>query len=395
MSSSFLRSQQSVGSDSSRRPVTILLVATSLLGSWFAWAVLARVSVYKVSDAARLEVIQAEHLIATPVAGMVIATNLQIGRDVKVGDILVRLDAKCQRLQLEEQRARQAALVAQLEVMRREVAMQEQAILHDNQAAKAALDEARADYRGAQSTAEVDKETAAHYARLEAGYAAELERRRFAAQSRKSQAESESAGLAVEKLAADIETRKRDRGAFVERQRVEIVKAEGESTTTAAMIKRLEYESDRRTVRAAVTGRVGKVSALRVGSFVTEGQSLGAIVPPGQVQIVADFPPGAALGRIRRGQSARLRLDGFPWSQYGSVDGTVARVGSAVHKGRVRVELTVAPGSNPLIQLEHGLPGTLEVEVERVSPMTLLLRAAGRRLARPTPVRFADASHIG
>ena len=337
MSASFTRSQRSLGSDSNGRPVTILLLAVSLLGGWAAWAFLARVSVYKVSDAARLEVIQAEHPIATPVAGQVLTTNLELGRDVRKGDILLTLDAKCEHLQLEEERARRAALMAQLDVMRSEMATQEQAILHDNQAAQATLDEARADYRGAQATAELDKDWAAHYARLEAGFAADGERRRFEAQARKSQADSDAAGLAVQRCAADLETRNRDRRSDIERQRAEIAKTEGESATIAATIKRLKHEIDRRTVRAAVTGHLGKVSTVRVGSVVKEGQSLGAIVPAGPVQIVANFAPAVAFGRILSGQTARLRLDGFPWSQYGTIEGTVTRVGSAVQEdGRPR-----------------------------------------------------------
>ena len=39
------------------------------------------------------------------------------------------------------------------------------------------------------------------------------------------------------------------------------------------------------------------------------------------------MPPEAALGRVRPGQSARMRLSGFPWTQWGTVPATVTRVG--------------------------------------------------------------------
>ena len=35
------------------------------------------------------------------------------------------------------------------------------------------------------------------------------------------------------------------------------------------------------------------------------------------------------------------------------------------------------------IPLQHGLPGTVEVEVERVSPATLVLREVGKHLGVP------------
>jgi uncharacterized membrane protein (UPF0127 family) len=113
------------------------------------------------------------------------------------------------------------------------------------------------------------------------------------------------------------------------------------------------------------------------GTVVREGDRLGAVVPPGMLKIMADFLPPAALGRIQPGQPARLRLEGFPWAQYGAVSATVASVANEVRNGQVRVELTVHPDAAPLIPLQHGLPGTIEIAVDHVSPATLVLRTAG------------------
>jgi membrane fusion protein (multidrug efflux system) len=44
--------------------------------------------------------------------------------------------------------------------------------------------------------------------------------------------------------------------------------------------------------------------------------------------------------------------------------------------------LLVHPESAPLIPLQHGLPGKLEVEVERISPAALVLRSVGKLLAQ-------------
>jgi membrane fusion protein (multidrug efflux system) len=78
-----------------------------------------------------------------------------------------------------------------------------------------------------------------------------------------------------------------------------------------------------------------------------------------------------------------MRLDGFPWTQYGTIAATVTSVASEVRDGRVRVELTVHPNPASPIPFQHGLPGSVEVEVEHVSPATLLLRVAGKLLAKP------------
>jgi hypothetical protein len=104
---------------------------------------------------------------------------------------------------------------------------------------------------------------------------------------------------------------------------------------------------------------------------------------PGMLKIMTDFLPPAALGRIQPGQPARLRLEGFPWTQYGAVAATVASVASEVRDGQVRVELAVRSDAASPIPLQHGLPGTIEVEVDHVSPATLVLRTAGLLFAGP------------
>jgi membrane fusion protein (multidrug efflux system) len=53
-------------------------------------------------------------------------------------------------------------------------------------------------------------------------------------------------------------------------------------------------------------------------------------------------------------------------------------VAGEVQDGTVRVELAVGPDAARRIPLQHGLPGSVEVWVERLSPAALLLRQAGR-----------------
>jgi membrane fusion protein (multidrug efflux system) len=54
------------------------------------------------------------------------------------------------------------------------------------------------------------------------------------------------------------------------------------------------------------------------------------------------------------------------------------------------VELEIERDPESRIPLRHGLPGTLEIEVDRVSPAALVARSIGRVLTRPTRT-VADA----
>jgi membrane fusion protein (multidrug efflux system) len=157
-----------------------------------------------------------------------------------------------------------------------------------------------------------------------------------------------------------------------------------------ASTRRIEHELEQHLIRAPIDGRVAQAGKLRVGSVLQTAEVLGSIVPQGKVRAVAFFPV-ATVGRVRAGQPARLRLDGYPWTQYGTLAVTVVAVGNEPIDGRVRVELALVVASAPTIPLGHGLSGTAEVEIERASPAELVLRTVGKRLTTlqsqsPAPV---------
>jgi len=96
---------------------------------------------------------------------------------------------------------------------------------------------------------------------------------------------------------------------------------------------------------------------------------------------VAAFEPAEVLGRIRPGQPARVRFAGFPWLEYGTLPARVQSVSGEVRDGLAWVHLAADLDGPARIPVQHGLPGEVTVELERVAPATLVLRAVGRLLA--------------
>jgi membrane fusion protein (multidrug efflux system) len=123
---------------------------------------------------------------------------------------------------------------------------------------------------------------------------------------------------------------------------------------------------------------LGSVATLQAGSFVAAGAPIATIVPDGVLQVVAEFGP-SSIGRLAAGQIGKLKLDGFPWTRWGTVAAHVTRVASEVRDGTIRVELTLDPGAT--LPLAHGMTGAIDIEVERVSPATLVLRSLVQRSA--------------
>jgi len=387
MPASFSRSVRSLEADGFRRSIFGLLLVVVLLGAWGAWFFGARVARYEVTDQARLEVNQEAHLLQSPAAGRVIATRLALGAEVKAGDILVELDSNPQRLQLAAQRARLATFIPQIEALRQEAAAEEQARAVERQTSSAALDQGRAQLRESQARAAYAKEDVGRLERLFAeGLIAEREYAKGKADVQSTGAAAEGLQLALPRMEREQRTRDSEREVRLRRITEQITNLESQRSMAVAEIERLQYELDQRRIRAPIAGRLGEVAALKIGAVLKEGDTLGAILPSGTIRVIAQFPPPAAFGRIRPGQPARLRLEGFPWAQYGTVAATVSRVAGEVRDGRVRVELLVNPQSASRIPLQHGMPGSVEVQVENVSPAALALRAAGQMIGEPTSV---------
>lgn len=85
----------------------------------------------------------------------------------------------------------------------------------------------------------------------------------------------------------------------------------------------------------------------------------------------AQFTPDA-LPQVESGQSALLRLDGFDEP----VPAVVTEVDQTLVDGRFSVQFRLQPRAGSNVPLQTGLNGHVEVEVERVTPFTLLLRTA-------------------
>jgi membrane fusion protein (multidrug efflux system) len=388
MAATFSRTTRSLQTDRSR-PVVVDLLLAALVVAWAAWFVFGQVTVYEVTDKARLEVKSAAHPVASPVLGQVVQTRLAIGRQVTAGEVLVVFDAEAQRRAIQEKRTRLATLAERLVALRRQLETEQEAIGVEDRARAVALDEQHAQIEQAEAAERFARREVESLAPLyRRSMVSALEFRKARTEATKSQAAARAQRLGVSRLEQDRLVQAIDRKARLAKLQREAVDLEKEAVIEEAAMGRLEHDLALRTIRAPVSGRVGEVVAFPVGSVVRAAERLATIVPPGQPHAVAWFPV-TGVGRLCRGQPARLRLSGFPWTQYGTLPATVTDVGNEASEGRIRVEFSLDAAALSSVPLEHGLPGAAEVEVERVAPAILVLRAAGQflrvgRRAEPT-----------
>lgn len=375
----FIRSLKSLEGDGAGYSTAGLAASALLMAAWGCWSSFTEVKLHAVTPKARLEVDNAITPLQTPAAGRVVVTRLAVGKKVKAGDVLVEIDTRGERLRVGEAESKISSLGMNLQAVLAEIAAEERAGEQERRATAVAIEEKRAHIRETEASAKFAEEDAARTNELRrSGLISERETKRSGAEAQKLRAVAESEQIAMRRMEQEQRTRDSERATRLRRLQGELARLEGEKQDWRAKTDTLRYEVERRVVRAPIGGTIGEAAKLREGAYVNEGEKVGAIVPDGVIAVVAEFPPAAAMGRIKTGQPALVRLEGYSWTQFGSLKARVKRVASEVREGTVRVELALEGERNPAIPVEHGLPGSVEIEVEKITPYRLLMRAAGK-----------------
>jgi membrane fusion protein (multidrug efflux system) len=258
---------------------------------------------------------------------------------------------------------------------------EERALEGERRSAEAADAEAQAKLQESVSAAEFAAEEARRLADLQRrGLVSDLEALRGRKLAEERQSEAQAAEFAARRIKRDFDAREQDRLARAARLKNEVAVIEGGRSEAFAASDRLDYQIEQRQVRAPIAGTLAEIAQVKIGGMVKPGDRICTIVPDGVLKVVALFAPSIAIGRIHDGQPARVRLEGFPWTQFGSPQANVSHVSGELRDGQIRVELALTNQADSAIPFQHGLPAEVDVEIEQVSPATLVLRSVGRHM---------------
>ncbi len=377
MPTEFHRTLRSLDAD---RPRILLWPVLAITAAWTGWMGLAQIPVYETTRSARIEVSRAAYPVASLVSGRVTIADIKLGDKVNENQTLVKLDSTSSELQRNEAEARMNAVRNRLSAIQQEIASENQTLSSIRDAREKGMAELQARIVRSEAQLQLARQHAERLRKLKSSMAispAELEQA-------ESNLKENEAGLAeakatLERTRLDRLTQESECNTRIVRLNRETVEMESSLKIEQATIDRLDKAIGDHTITAPVAGRVDEVGQMRVGSVVTAAQKIAVVVPAGKPRAVASFPV-IVVGRIRKGQAARLRMDGFPWTQYGTVPAEVTQVGTEPEKGMIRVELALKPDPNSGVPIEHGLTGSVEIEVERTCPAVIALRAAGQFL---------------
>ncbi|HEY9719933.1 MAG TPA: HlyD family efflux transporter periplasmic adaptor subunit, partial [Trichormus sp.] len=141
------------------------------------------------------------------------------------------------------------------------------------------------------------------------------------------------------------------------------------------------------TITAPMSGTTTGIVVRAAGEVVTAGEELMKILPSQSDMIVEANVSDADIGFMSPGQKVKLKLDAFPYQDFGVIDGTVTeieqypeadRTKGYVYLVRIRPNQMYINARGKQIQLKEGLTCECDIILRKMSVLQVLMRPLAR-----------------
>jgi hemolysin D len=113
---------------------------------------------------------------------------------------------------------------------------------------------------------------------------------------------------------------------FVANNLQQLVTAERQVSTLTQKEIEAKAQLDHMILRAPISGTVAASSLTTIGQVVSSGNEIMRVVPDGATMEVIAYVPNQEIGFIREGQHVDIKVDAFPFTRYGTIDGSVIKI---------------------------------------------------------------------
>lgn len=134
----------------------------------------------------------------------------------------------------------------------------------------------------------------------------------------------------------------------------------------------LEQWFNQYLIKSPIDGRPSYFERLNVGDFIRNGQQLLTIIPVQKQKLFAKgLFPSKDLGNVFPGNRVILKLDAYPYQEYGAVNGSVLRISEIPLDGNYSVHITLdndlVTNYNKKIKFKQRLSASAEIITEEKS----------------------------
>jgi hemolysin D len=113
---------------------------------------------------------------------------------------------------------------------------------------------------------------------------------------------------------------------FVADQMQKLAEAERKADRLEQEFIKAQSRNDRVKLRAPIAGTVQQLAVTTIGQVVTTGQPLMTIVPLDSPIEIEAMIQNKDIGFVEPGQPAVVKVESFPFTRFGTIDGTVLKV---------------------------------------------------------------------
>ena len=169
-------------------------------------------------------------------------------------------------------------------------------------------------------------------------------------------------------------------------------KSEREVADLLQQLKQAEVDLTNLALRAPVSGAVQALAITSVGQSVKAGEKLMQIVPDDAPLEIQAYVLNTDIGFVRVGQPATIKIDTFPYTRYGTIEGKVTRVGADAVTGKYAASQQKDDATTPS-KGQLSATNAAQPMKDLVFPVTVTrcqIHHQGRR-----PRRSAHSRHVG
>lgn len=176
---------------------------------------------------------------------------------------------------------------------------------------------------------------------------------------------------------AQLEAQQQTQQLQVEKTKLQAKIADSENLLSSAKAK-----LNQRFLYAPVDGIVSSLNIRNIGEVVQTGQTLAEIAPQSVPLVISASLPNQEAGFVKIGMTAQVKLDAYPYQNYGVINGKVTSISpdskqdkqlGSVYRVEVSLDRHSITANKQTIQFKSGQAATVEIITRRRHISDLLL----------------------
>ena len=112
----------------------------------------------------------------------------------------------------------------------------------------------------------------------------------------------------------------------LQRLKIEAEQLEAKLTDTQSLVEQSQAKLAYYEVRSPIDGILSTLEIDNIGEVISTGKTLAEVVPAGMPLMLSAMVPQRDAGLIKIGMDTKIKLDAFPYQDYGTLSGTVVAI---------------------------------------------------------------------